>query len=130
LRHYQAALDGFTKSGNPMEAARSLALMGQVYQKLGNFQSAQTHSQRALASFQKLSDQVNSSATLYALGSLELEQNSVDAAEEHLRQSIEMTEAMRRVSLSSDLTAAFSARIHDRYEKYIDCKMRKYQSSQ
>ncbi|HYV12555.1 MAG TPA: CHAT domain-containing tetratricopeptide repeat protein [Pyrinomonadaceae bacterium] len=130
LRHYQAALDGFTKSGNPMEAARSLALMGQVYQKLGNFQSAQTHYQRALASFQKLSDQVNSSATLYALGSLELEQNSVDAAEEHLRQSIEMTEAMRRVSLSSDLTAAFSARIHDRYEKYIDCMMRKYQSSQ
>jgi CHAT domain-containing protein len=41
-----------------------------------------------------------------------------------------MTEAMRRVSLSSDLTAAFSARIHDRYEKYIDCIMRKYQSSQ
>src|SRR6185369_397556 len=45
-------------------------------------------------------------------------------------QSIEMTEEMRRVSLSSDLTAAFSARVHERYEKYIDCLMRKYGSSQ
>ena len=130
LRHYQAALDGFTTSGNPMEAARTVALMGQVYQEQGNVQSARTHYLRALASFQKLSDQVNESATLYALGSLELEQNSVDAAEEHLKQSIKLTEEMRRVSVSADLTAAFSARIHDRYEKYIDCMMRKYQSSQ
>jgi len=130
LRHYQAAFDGFTKSGSPMEAARTVALMGQVYQRQGNLESAKAHYLRALARFQELSDTVNESATLYALGSLELEQGSVDAAEEHLRQSIEMTEAMRRVSLSSDLTAAFSARVHERYEKYIDCMMRKYQSSQ
>ena len=130
LRYYQAAYDGFTKTGNPMEATNVVALMGQVYQQQGNFQSARTHYLRALTSFQKVSDQLNEAATLYALGSLELEQNSVDAAEEHLRQSIEMTEEMRRVSLSSDLTAAFSARVHDRYEKYIDCMMRKYGSSQ
>jgi len=130
LEHYQAALDGFTKTGSPIEAARIVALMGQVYQQQGNFQSAKTHYQRALASFQQVSDQLNVSATLYALGSLELEQNSVDAAEAHLRQSIEMTEEMRRVAFSSDLTAAFSARVHDRYEKYIDCMMRKYGSSQ
>lgn len=130
LHYYQAALDEFTNIGNSAEAARIVALMGQVYQQQGNFQSARTHYQRALTSFQKVSDHLNESATLYALGSLELEQNSVDAAEEHLRQSIEMTEQMRRVALSSDLTAAFSARIHDRYEKYIDCMMRKYGSSQ
>ena len=130
LLHYQAALDGFKRSKTPMEEARIVALMGRVYQQQGKFERARTYYLRALAKFQQLSDQVNESATLYALGSLELEQNSVDAAEEHLRQSIEMTEAMRRVSLSSDLTAAFSARIHDRYEKYIDCLMRKYQSSQ
>lgn len=130
LRHYQAAYDLFMTSGNPMEAARTVALMGQVYQKQGKFENAKTHYLRALASFQKLSDQANESATLYALGSLELEQNSVDAAEEHLGQSIKLTEKMRRVSFSSDLTAALSARIQDRYEKYIDCMMRKYQSSQ
>ena len=107
-----------------------MALMGRVYQRQGEFENARTHYLRALASFQRLSDQLNESATLYALGSLELELNSVDAAEEHLRQSIKLTEQMRRVSLSSDLTAAFSARVHDRYEKYIDCMMRKYGSSQ
>jgi CHAT domain-containing protein/tetratricopeptide (TPR) repeat protein len=130
LRHYQAAYDGFINSGNPMEAARTVALMGRVYQRQGEFENARTHYLRALASFQRLSDQLNESATLYALGSLELELNSVDAAEEHLRQSIKLTEQMRRVSVSSDLTAALSARIQDRYEKYIDCMMRKYQSSQ
>ncbi len=130
LRHYQAALKGFTKSENPMEKARTVALMGQVYQQQGNFKGAKVQYLTALAKFQELSDELNESATLYALGALELEQNSVDAAEEYLRKSIEMTETMRRVSFSADLTAAFSARIHDRYEKYIDCMMRKHHSSQ
>jgi len=130
LRHYQAALKRFTVSGNPMEAARTVALMGQVYQQLGNFKDAKVQYLRALASFQKLSDQLNESATLYALGALELEQNSLDAAEEYLGKSIEMTETMGRVSISADLTAAFSARIHERYEKYIDCIVRKHQTSQ
>ncbi len=129
LRHYQAALEGFTAAGSPMEAARTVALMGQVYQQQGNFNGAKAQYLKALASFQKLSDQLNESATLYALGALELEQNSVDTAEEYLRKSIEMTETMRRVSFSTDLTAAFSARIHDRYQKYIDCMMRKYTAS-
>ena len=130
LRHYQDALEGFTASGNPMEKARTMALMGQVYQEQGNFPRAKAQYLKALASFQKLSDQLNESATLYALGALELEQNSIDSAEEYLSKSIEMTETMRRVSFSVDLTTAFSARIHNRYEKYIDCMMRKHQASQ
>src|ERR1044071_3361160 len=130
LHDYQAALDGFTQTRNPKEAASIVALMGQVYQQLGRVESARTHYLQALAKFRTLTDQVNESATLYALGSLELRENSVDAAEEHLRQSIELTERMRRVSLSTDLTVAFSARVHDRYEKYIDCMMRKFQASQ
>lgn len=130
LQHYQAALVGFRRAKTPMEEARIVALMGRVYQQQGNFERARTYYLRALAKFQELSDQVNESATLYALGSLELEQNSIDAAEEHLKESINLTEKMRRVSVSSDLTAAFSVRVHERYEKYIDCMMRKYQSSQ
>lgn len=112
-----------------MERARTVALMGQVYQQQGNFKGAKAQYLKALASFQKLSDQLNESATLYALGALELEQNSIDSAEEYLRKSIEMTETMRRVSYSVDLTTAFSARIHNRYEKYIDCMMRKHHAS-
>ena len=130
LSHYRAALEGFTKSGNPMEAARTVALMGRVYQQQGDFKTGEAHYLKALASFEKLSDQLNESATLYALGALELEQNSVDDAEKYLLQSIKMTENLRRVSFSADLTAAFSARVHERYEKYIDCLMRKHRVSQ
>ncbi|HEY4423479.1 MAG TPA: CHAT domain-containing tetratricopeptide repeat protein [Pyrinomonadaceae bacterium] len=129
LQHYEAAYEEFNRSNNPMEAARVVALMGQVYQTQGNFKAAKERYLRALARFRELSDQVNESATLYALGALELEQNSVDTAEEYLSQSINMTEKMRRFSISADLTAAFSAKVHDRYEKYIDCKMRKYFAS-
>jgi len=129
LQHYQTALDGFGESGNPVEAARILAFMGQVYQAQGNLARAKANYQRALHTFHRLSDQVNESATLYALGALELKQGSVDQAAEHLRQSIQMTEEMRRVSTSSDLTSAFSARVHERYEKYIDCMMRQFRKS-
>jgi CHAT domain-containing protein len=129
LKHYQTALDGFGESENPMEAARILAFMGQVYQAQGSLARAKANYQKALLTFHRLSDQVNESATLYALGALELKQGAVDDAAEHLRQSIQMTEEMRRVSTSSDLTSAFSARVHDRYEKYIDCMMRKFRRS-
>ncbi len=129
LNHFQAALEGFTKTRNPMEAARTRALMGQIYERQGNLRKAKDRYQTALESFRALSDQVNESATLYALGSLELKEGDLDAAERHLQQSIQVTEKMRRVSTSVDLTAAFSARVHDRYEKYIDCLMRKHSAS-
>jgi CHAT domain-containing protein len=130
LQHYQAALQGFTSSQSLMEAARTMALMGQVYQRQANFTKARNHYVTALASFRKLSNQVNEAATLYALGALELHQNSVDAAEKYLSESIRITETMRQVSRNVDLTAAFSAKVHERYEKYVDCKMRKYYASQ
>ena len=130
LEHYQLAYQGFVSSGSPMEATRTLALMGQVYQEQGNLKTAKSNYLKALASFEKLSDQVNESATLYALGTLELGQNNLDQAEEYLRKSIRLTETMRRVSSNVDLTAAFSSKVHDRYEKYIDCLMRKHQASQ
>ena len=130
LRHYQAALEEFTRIDNPREAARVVALLGQIYQHQGNFERARRNYQKALASFRKLSDQVNESVTLYALGALELRQNHVDEAEKYLQECIHVTEEMRRVSTSVDLTAAFSARVHQRYEKYIDCMMRKYRASQ
>ncbi|HKN81952.1 MAG TPA: CHAT domain-containing tetratricopeptide repeat protein, partial [Pyrinomonadaceae bacterium] len=129
LQHYEAALEVYGVSKNRMEAARVVALLGRVYQERGDFKKAESYYQKALASFQKLSDEVNESATLYALGSLALKQNHVDAAENYLHDCIKMTESMRRVSTSVDLTAAFSARVHERYEKYIDCLMRKYQAS-
>jgi CHAT domain-containing protein len=128
LNHLQAALDGYLSTKNPLEVARVRALLGQVYQKQGNIERARNGYQTALATFRRLSDRVNESATLYALGRLELQENYLDRAEDYLRQSIEVMEDIRRVSTSSDLTAAFSATVHERYESYIECLMRKHQA--
>jgi CHAT domain-containing protein/Tfp pilus assembly protein PilF len=127
LRYFEVALDLYTKVANPMEAARVRALMGQVYQQQGNIERARKYYQNALETFRGLSDVVNESATLYALGSLELKQNKLDLAEDYLSQSIKITENMRRVSSSQDLTVAFSASVHERYERYIECLMRRHQ---
>jgi CHAT domain-containing protein len=124
LRYFEVALDLYTQSSNPMEAARTRALMGQVYQQQGKVEQARAYYQKALKTFRAHSDQINQSATLFALGSLELNEHNLNQAEDYLRQSIEVTEEVRRASTSSDLTAAFSATVCERYEKYIDCLMR------
>jgi CHAT domain-containing protein/tetratricopeptide (TPR) repeat protein len=126
LRYLQSALDRYTRATNPREAARVQALIGQIYQQQGRLEPARRNYQVALQAFHRLSDPLNQAAVYYALGSLELKQGRLDKAEEYLRQSIEVTENIRRVSTSRDLTAAFSATVYDRYETYIDCLMQQY----
>ena len=126
LRYFEVALDLYTQSSNPMEVARTRALMGQIYQQQGKVEQARAYYQTALKTFRDLSDRINQSATLYAMGGLELKQGNLNLAEDYLRQSIEVTEEIRRTSTSSDLTAAFSATVYDRYEKYIECLMGKH----
>ena len=123
---FQAALDGYRRAKNPLEVSRTRVFIGGVYQRQGKFEQARVQYEEALESFRHLSDRVNESAALFALGRLELEQNSLDQAESYLRQSIEVTENIRRISTSRDLIAAFSATVHDRYESYIECLMRKH----
>lgn len=129
LRYFEAAIDGFTRSGNPMELARTRAFIGHVYEQEGDLAKAKAYYEQALTAFQKSSDRLNEAATLSALGGLELKKGDVDAAEQHLLESLRLTDEMRRVSFSTDLTAAFSDRVSHRYEKYIDCLMRKYKST-
>lgn len=126
LRYFEVALELYTRASSPMEVARTLALIGQVYQQQGKVEQARANYQNALKTFRAFSHHINQSATLYALGSLELKQRNLDLAEDYLRQSIEVTEEIRRASTSSDLTAAFSATVYERYEKYIECLMRKH----
>lgn len=128
LSHFQAALDGYLRAKNQMEAARTRALMGQVYQRQQGFTKARRSYQDALTIFRKLSDRINESATLHALGKLELTEGHLDLAEEYLRSSIEATENIRRISTSNDLTAAFSAAVYDRYQTYIECLMQKHKA--
>jgi CHAT domain-containing protein len=125
LRHLQTALDIYTRDVNPKEAAQVHGLLGQIYQQQGQLERARQSYRQALATFRNLSDRVNQAALYYALGRLESRSGNYDAAEDYLRQSIEVTENMRRVSTSRDLTAAFSATVHERYESYIECLMRK-----
>jgi CHAT domain-containing protein len=126
LSHFDTARALYMKVGDRMEAARTSALTGQVYEMEGKVERARGYYQKALGTFSALTDHVNQSATLYALGSLELKQNNLSTAEDYLRQSIEVTENIRRVSTSTDLTVAFSSAIYERYEKYIACLMRKH----
>ncbi len=124
LSYFHSALEGYARAKNAMEAARIQALIGRVYQQQGSLTRARSKYEKALGTFRSLSDHVNESATLYAMGTLELRENNLDAAQNHLRQSIDVTENIRRISTSSDLTAAFSATVHERYESYIECLMR------
>lgn len=128
LTHFEQALPLYTQTGNTMEAARTQAFIGQVNEALGNQAQALQSYQKALETFDASADRVNQSATLYALGRLEMKTGNSESAEKHLQMSIEATENMRRMSSSRDLTAAFSATVHDRYEQYIQCLMRDHRN--
>lgn len=129
LSHFQAALDGFAKAKNTMEIGRTRALIGRVYQQQGNQLNARKEYESALATFRTVDDHVNESATLYAMGTLALQQNNLDLAQDLLQQSIKVTEDIRRPSTSSDLMTAFSAKLYERYEAFIECLMRKHSSA-
>ena len=129
LRHFQTALELYPLVGNRMEQARTVALVGQMYEQEGRLEKAREHYLRALDTFASLSDRLNQSAALYALGNLELKRDDLDAAEDYLRRSIDVTENVRRVSTSTDLVAAFSATISERYEKYVECLMRRHKTA-
>jgi CHAT domain-containing protein/tetratricopeptide (TPR) repeat protein len=126
FQNLQQTLGIYAKSVNPRESAQVLGLMGQIFEQQGQFKQARQYYRQALESFTRFSDRLNQAAIYYALGQLELRTKNYDAAEDYLKQSIEATENIRRVSKSSDLTAAFSATVYERYEKYIDCLMRKH----
>jgi CHAT domain-containing protein len=128
LRHLQSATRIYGTMAKTMEGARTGALIGQEYLQHGQIEPAKKELHAALATFQKLSDHINSSATLYALGKLELRQKNLDVAEDYLRRSIEVTENIRRISTSNDLTAAFSAAVDDRYQSYVECLMLQHQA--
>jgi CHAT domain-containing protein len=128
LRHLHTALTIYTGESNPKEAAQVLALIGRAHELEGHEELGRRHYRRALEEFTRLADRVNEAAVLYALGASELRAGDYGAAETSLRRSLEVTENIRRVPTSRDLTAAFSATVHERYEKYIECLMRRHEA--
>jgi CHAT domain-containing protein len=125
LEHLQLTLPVYTESANLREAAEVRALIGKVHQEQGRLEPARQYYRQALETFTRLSDRIDQATVFYALGQLELKEKRYEAAEDYLRQSIDVTENIRRVPTSSDLSATFSATVHDRYEKYIECLMRR-----
>lgn len=124
LRDLESALTIYTETGNSKEAARVRAWLGQAYDRQGALVLGKRYYQEALKTFINQQDRVNQSATYYALGKLEMKLRDYDAASTHLRQSIDVTEGMRRGSTSADLMAAFSASVQERYEAYVECLMK------
>lgn len=126
LKHYEAAVEIFTRGNLRLEVARTVTLMGQLYQSENQLERARERYEVALKTFDDLGDQINQGVTLYALGDLALGQGDLATAAGFLRRSLDVTENMRRNSTSADLTAAFSATVYDRYEKYVSCLMRQH----
>jgi CHAT domain-containing protein/Tfp pilus assembly protein PilF len=125
LGHFETALAIYEERGNLMEAARIRAIIGQLYQTQGKFVEARKAYQQALQTFDALDDRLDRAVTLYAMGQLEVKRGNFDTAEEHFRQAVETTESVRSKSTTRDLTAAFSATVHDRYLQYIQSLMRR-----
>lgn len=126
LSHLQSALPIYARAGNLREWADAFALIGQINEQQGRLKSARRHYLRAAETFTRVSDRINQAAVYHALGRLGMRDKNYAAAEDYLRRSVEVTENIRRVPASTDLTAAFSATIHERYESYVECLMRQH----
>jgi len=126
LQHLLPALETYERAGNPKQAARVRALIGQVYEQQGNLADARASYLAASETFRRLSDRVSDAAVSFALGRLELQAGNYDAAEEFLKHSVENTERIRSSSTGRELKQAFSASVHARYAAYVECLMRKH----
>ena len=126
LQHLLPPLAFYEAKNKQGDAAEIRALMGEVYQRQGKHELARTNYQAALKYFRDADTPVEKAGVAFALGRLELNEGNYDAAENYLKESIETTEDIRSDLNSRVLATAFSASVHDRYETYIDCLMRKY----
>ncbi|HKS11092.1 MAG TPA: CHAT domain-containing tetratricopeptide repeat protein [Pyrinomonadaceae bacterium] len=128
LQHLEPALAKYESANNPMEAERVRALIGQAYEQQGLFDHARPNYLQALGVFRKLKDRISEASVNFALGRLELKAGQLDQAEAYLKQSLEDTEDIRTISTGRDLTTAYSASVHERYEAYVACLVRKSKS--
>lgn len=125
LQHLEPALAQYESAKNPTETERVRILIGQAYEQQGSFDHARPNYLQALEVFRKLKDRINEANVYFALGRLELKAGRLDEAETYLKQSLENTEDIRSISTGRDLTTGYSASVHERYEAYVACLVRK-----
>ena len=128
LKHLEPVAAQYDSAANGRDAAQVRALIGQIYERSGDTDRAREMYVEASKIFRlpEVDDRVNDAAVRFALGRLELNNNNYDAAESDLKDSIAVTEDLRVDLKSRLLASAFSASVHDRYEAYIECLMRKH----
>lgn len=112
--------------GNDSDGAQVKALIGQVYERQKMPALARSSYEAALENFRATADPVKRASVAFALGRLEFNQGNYDTAENYLKESIDTTEDIRSDLNSRMLATAFSATVHDRYETYIECLMRRH----
>lgn len=125
LQHLEPSLSAYEQAKNPTETERVRSLIAQVYELQGKLDLARPRYLQALNVFRHLQDRINEAAINFRLGKLELKAARLDEAEAYLKQSVDETEDLRTISLGREITTAYSASVHDRYEAYITCLLRK-----
>lgn len=128
LQHLEPTLVFYKQKQHLQEAARVEAVIGRIYEQQGFTSKARQSYLEASRLFREQSNQMDDSSVRFALGRLELNTGNYELAEGYLKDSIQQTENVRRDLSTRLLTAAFSVRVHERYEAYIECLMRKHKS--
>jgi CHAT domain-containing protein len=128
LQHLQPLLAIYNKTGNRQEQAQVEALIGRIYQQQGSISRARKSYLEASRIFREVSAPLKDASVRFALGRLELDNGNYEAAERYLKDSIEGAENIRRDLQTRVFAAAFSASVHERYEAYIECLMRKHKA--
>ena len=118
------AISGYEQTGSRRERARAQAFLAQADYMQGNVAAAAQAYRDALQVFQEFEDYTNEAAVRFGLGKLELEQQNLEAAGEHLKRSIALTERLRENAAGKDLRSSFLGSVHDRYETYVEWLMR------
>lgn len=117
------AVSGYEQTGNRRERARAQAFLAQTDYIQGNVAAAAQAYRDALQVFQEFEDYANEAAVRFGLGKLELEQQNLEEAGEHLKRSIALTERLRENAVGKDLRSSFLGSVHDRYETYVEWLM-------
>ena len=128
LKHLQPSLAVYKKKKNRQGEAQVQAWLGQIYQQQGLISRARESYLAASRIFQEIPDQVKNASVRFTLGRLEFKDGNYEAAEGYLKESIENTETIRHDLSTRVFASAFSASVHERYEAYIECLMRKHKA--
>ena len=126
---YKKSLRLYEKDIYNKHIARVFNKFGQIYEKQNDLLLSRKYYLLALELNQKVKDRIGEAETLYNLAKLDsLEKNS-ETALEAVTNSIELTEYISSIVLSSKMTSSYFSNVYDRYELYINLLMKRHKQS-